>query len=110
MEVQIWLFHIHFLISLWITRPCSTLTSSWTDYGLGCIRGHDEEEKWFVSSMDDCKIRCEQATAFVCQSVEYNPSSYICYMASVTKDETSEEYISPCPWPLSEVRYAGRSK
>ncbi|CAL4080456.1 unnamed protein product, partial [Meganyctiphanes norvegica] len=81
------------------------LTTGWTNATNACITGKNDKVLRNVSSLDDCRSRCQApGVGFYCRSVEYNSVARRCVLSK--SDSNSFNFRQQChrrKWVFSEI-------
>ena len=75
-----------------------------------CIQGRNELEGIVVSSLADCKRRCETETSFKCRSIDYLRTHNKCNLSKDNRQSAGKDYKQPCHDPkydYSEITLKG---
>jgi len=59
-----------------------------------CLKGWNNEIFRGVTTLEDCKEKCDAATSFICKSLDYN--GYSCYLSEETKKTQPSAFTEPC--------------
>ena len=90
--------------------PFFLLAPIWTDVSGACIQGRNELEGIVVSSLADCKRRCETETSFKCRSIDYLRTHNKCNLSKDNRQSAGKDYKHPCHDPkydYSEITQEG---